>query len=108
MAIISMSAFMMQALWLTNESIGFGRRALITSRKVGNMKVFTVKMLETDKKEFEQALLEDRQKLVDAQEVILRIEGALVYINQCIETLKTAAIEAEKDKVQEVKDAVTS
>ncbi len=69
------------------------------------MQVLTVKCLENDKEGLEQSLDETRA-------AVLRIEGALVYVNGCLEMLKTAAVEAEKDRKQkeqkEVKDAPTS
>ena len=66
------------------------------------MRCLTVKYLENDKKAFEQMLDDNRQEA-------LRLEGALVYVNGCLEMLKTAAIEAEKDKKQkEVQDAPSS
>jgi hypothetical protein len=51
------------------------------------MKSLTLSSLTQDKVQFERMLKEQQQAQVTAQQAILRIEGALLYINKVIELI---------------------
>ena len=63
------------------------------------MKVLTVKKLEIDKKDFEEMIEEQKQKLIETQDTILRLEGALVYATKNLEVM---------NKKEEKEDAPSS
>lgn len=52
------------------------------------MKRLTIKMLEEDKLELEKQLQLASNKVAELQTQMLRMEGALVYVNKSLEKLK--------------------